>query len=76
MSCSISSSVTACASLTNHDFTSLLPYLKRYKVYHCHMYLQKVSLKVPPQGIAYIAEGISNMYLLPRSLLKVSFNCP
>ena len=56
MSCSVSSGVTASAYLTNHDFASLLPYLKA-QGYHCHMYLQKVSLKVSPQGIAYIAEG-------------------
>ena len=75
MSCSIISNVTAFAHFTNHDFTSLLPHLKA-QGYDCHMYLQKVSLKVPPQGIAYIAEGISKRYFLPRSLLKVSLNCP
>ena len=51
-------------------------HISRYKVSLSYMYFQKVSLKVPPQGIAYIAEGISKRYLLPRSLLKVSFNCP
>ena len=60
MSCSVSSNVNAFAYLTNHDFTSLLPYIKvqgviviciskRYRRRYLHK-VSLISLKVSPKG--------------------------